>query len=102
MFEKGTKFNKNSNYAYYIEKKIGQGAFGMVYEVKKVHHSEGTRASSYALKLLETDKKQENKEEVKILIKLNNNNHIIKHIEDFDDYGYYCIITEYCEVIVIF
>ncbi len=41
-------------------------------------------------------------DEVNILKKLKNHEHIIGYQEDFTDQDYDCIITEYCEVNVNF
>jgi serine/threonine protein kinase len=41
-------------------------------------------------------------DEVNILKKLKNHEHIIGYQEDFNDQDYHCIITEYCEVKVNF
>ena len=39
MFEVGSKIEANSDYAYKIEKILGIGAFGIVYQASRISHN---------------------------------------------------------------
>ena len=81
---------------YIIEKKLGEGSYGVVYKVKKKNNNNNYVLKQISLKGLTDNKKNEFKLEAEILSKINSK-YVVKYEKSFEEDNTFNIIMEYCE-----
>ena len=80
---------------YIIEKKLGEGVYGVVYKIKKKDNENYVLKQISLLGLSEAQKK-DFKKEAEILSKINSK-YVVKNFESFEENNKFNIIMEYCE-----
>ena len=81
---------------YTIIKELGNGAYGVVYLVKKENDPSNLVLKQISLKNLKPDEKKNIENEANLLKELNSK-YIVKYIESFEKNNYLNIIMEYCD-----
>ena len=81
---------------YIIEKKLGEGSYGVVYKIKKKNDNNIYVLKQISLKGLPENKKKEFKLEAEILSKINSK-YVVKYDKSFEEDNTFNIIMEYCE-----
>ena len=81
---------------YTIIKELGNGAYGVVYLVKKENEPSNLVLKQISLKNLKPDEKKNIENEANLLKELNSK-YIVKYIDSFEKNNYLNIIMEYCD-----
>ena len=81
---------------YIIEKKLGEGSYGVVYKIKKKNDNNIYVLKQISLKGLPENQKKEFKLEAEILSKINSK-YVVKYDKSFEEDNTFNIIMEYCE-----
>ena len=81
---------------YTIIKELGNGAYGVVYLVKKENDPSNLVLKQISLKNLKPDEKKNIENEANLLKELNSK-YIVKYIDSFEKNNYLNIIMEYCD-----
>ena len=81
---------------YSVIKELGNGAYGVVYQVIKENNPTNLVLKQISLKNLNPEEKKNIENEANLLKELNSK-YIVKYIESFEKNNYLNIIMEYCD-----